>query len=599
MEPMDRRTFLSGLTSSLVTASAISLPALRASAAQYPPTAAQQAPASAAAGCWLDVCAPFVVEDPALNLSTEILLTAACFPGVEGFRDPQYTTEYQILLFDPRGREIPIGQSSRLVIPAMHPTVVNMGEVAGRKKFWGSAKVRLVPRGEQTTRAGDLFSAGFVRWKTPESMDNVHAHPAAASTLHGRFNYSMPFPPLYEYHCAFILFNPNDTESYGVVRVVDRMGQTVGQRAYKLRPRHTLAYSVADLKTADSPGEALTVGSTPAGKLRQGGVIVVTNDSEAVSFANTMIKGRRGATFSVEHPLHFQDSTVKPARESPYGPNRSFPAEALLYTPMLFSGRQFGGLELETRLYMSSSRWREEALWLMPFVTDERGMIVWVSNRDDQFPARVLPTEVSSQGLLRLTEFQSCRIDARGLPLPAGFSGGYGVATIPPTSHSLMKVEVRAANWDRVAFTHFRPGGHFHRRYREVTERGGVATDYIISGCQVRGSKENRQYDCLLALMNIEFEDERTGTPKLQLFGSSGLVAEKSLGEFPPLACRHFLVSELFPGLQTEPGHPLTIRMLDSNTMVVASALHIDYRRRDIALEHGSDRHSTYFDYKC
>jgi hypothetical protein len=353
------------------------------------------------------------------------------------------------------------------------------------------------------------------------------------------------------------------------------------------------------MKTADSPGEALAVGGAAEPRLRDGGVVVVTNDSEAVSFANTMIKGRRSAMFSVEHPLHFQDSSIKPARETPYGPNRSFPVEALLYTPMLFARRNFGGLELESRMYMSSSRWREEALWVMPFVTDERGMIVWVSNRDEQFPGRVMPTDVCSQGLLRLTEFQSCRIDARGLPLPAGFSGGYGLATIPPTSHALMKVEVRATNWGRVAFTHFRPGGHFHRRYREVTERGGVATDYIISGLQVRGTKDNRKYDCVLAMMNIEFEDERTGSPKLQLFGDKGLLAEKSLGEFPPLACRHYLMSELFPSLQTEPGRPLTIRMLDSNTMVVASALHIDYERRDIALEHGSDRHSTFFDYKC
>lgn len=126
-----------------------------------------------------------------------------------------------------------------------------------------------------------------------------------------------------------------------------------------------------------------------------------------------------------------------------------------------------------------------------------------------------------------------------------------------------------------------------------------MATDYIISGMQVRGRGEQRHRDTLLAVMNIEFADERTGAPRLQLFGGSGLVAEKQLAELPPLACRHYLMSELFPEVETEPGHPLTIRMLDSNTMVVASALHLDYDRRDLALEHGSDRHSTFADYKC
>ncbi|MBI3668441.1 MAG: hypothetical protein HY237_01465 [Acidobacteria bacterium] len=32
---------------------------------------------------------------------------------------------------------------------------------------------------------------------------------------------------------------------------------------------------------------------------------------------------------------------------------------------------------------------------------------------------------------------------------------------------------------------------------------------------------------------------------------------------------------------------------------LVSLALHMDYERRDIALEHGSDRHSTYQDFPC
>jgi hypothetical protein len=222
-----------------------------------------------------------------------------------------------------------------------------------------------------------------------------------------------------------------------------------------------------------------------------------------------------------------------------------------------------------------------------------------VSNRDERLAERVQPASATDQGVIRLTEFQSCRIDARDLPLPAGYSGGFGVACIPKTSHSLNKVEVRAVNWGRVAFTHFRPGGAVAKGYRQVEERGNLASDYLVTGAHILGSSGNRKRDCLLAIMNIEFEDDFTGTPKLQLFGPSGLLEERQLSDFPPLACRHLLLSELFPNAQSDPGHPFTVRMMVPNAMMVVSALHIDYERRDIALEHGSDRHSTFADFKC
>jgi hypothetical protein len=202
-------------------------------------------------------------------------------------------------------------------------------------------------------------------------------------------------------------------------------------------------------------------------------------------------------------------------------------------------------------------------------------------------------------GLVKLGEFQSCRIDTRALPLPAGFSGGFGVATIPKTSHSLLKVEVRANNWGRVAFTHFRPGGASAKAYRQVDDRGGLATDYIVTDVHVMGTAVKRQRDCLLALMNIEFEEERTGAPKLQLFGPTGLVVEKQLGDYPPLACRHLLVSELFPEAQSDAAHPYTIRMQVAGAMMIVSALHIDYEKWDFALVQGSDWHSTFQDFKC
>src|SRR5580700_1981883 len=110
------------------------------------------------------------------------------------------------------------------------------------------------------------------------------------------------------------------------------------------------------------------------------------------------MKGRKGDSFTVEHPLHFSaDAAVKPARETPYGPNRSFPASALLYTPLLCRGMRVGGLQLDSRLYLSSSRWVEEALWLMPFATTGDGQIAWVSNRDDGFTDRVAPPQLVEQ----------------------------------------------------------------------------------------------------------------------------------------------------------------------------------------------------------
>jgi hypothetical protein len=596
---LDRRAFLAGLTGSLAAAASVrSAPA--GSQQHYPydkPPAPQPVQLKS---CWLDVSAPFVIEDPSLGISTEILLTATCFPGVEGYRESGFGTEYRVELFDPQGREISVGSAGRLVIPAMRPKVLRIGELAGQKKFWGGARIRLAPSGpHQVTHAGDLFSAGFVRWNMPSNFDNVHAHPAAPAQMTGRFFYSMPFPSLDEYHCAFAVFNSNDEETAGVIRLYDAMGKTAVERRYKLAPHTAQLYTLGDLKEAASPAEALSMAPAPASAARRGGVVMMANDTEAVPYAYALMKRRAGSSFTVEHPLHFADRPVNPGRKSPYGANRSFPAEAFLYTPLLFSGARIGGLTLESRVYLSASRWREEWLWMMPFVSDARGMIAWVSNRDEKLPDRVIPSDVVEQGLVRLAEFQSCRLDARAMPLPEAFSGGFGVATIPPTSHSLNKVEVRAREWGRVAFTHFRPGGHFHKKYRAAADRGAVASDYIVSGLQVRGDKHNRKLDAVLAVMNIEFEDDNTGAPRIQLFGSSGVVAEKALGEFPPLAARHFLLSELFPNLQTEPGRPLTLRMLDAGAMTVVSVIHLDYQRRDLALEHGSDRHSTHGDFKC
>jgi hypothetical protein len=427
---IDRRAFLSCLAGPLL------------SAAVEPAPAATTTPA---APCRLDIAAPFIALDPSQNLSTSLLFTATCFQGIDGFRKPGFATDYQIELYDHKGREIALDNGGKVEITAMRPTLLDMGKLSGRDAFFGGAKVSVAPSPNQMPRAGDLFSAGFVRWDLPANFDNIHAHPAAPQQMIGKFNYTMPFPALSEYHVAFSLFNPADGECYGSLRVVDRMGRTVAQRDYSLHPHQTQLQTMADLKPADTPGEAWAITPLANAALRDGGTLVIRNDSPTVPFAYVFMKGRTGNSFTAEHPLHFQaDVPVKPARATPYGPNRSFPAQAMVYTPMLFKGLQVGDVKLESRLYLSASRWSEEALWMLPFVTTGEGNIAWVSNRDDRSADRIAPAALAVDGAVRLTEFQSCRIDSAALPLPDGFSGGFGAAAIPKTSHSLNKVEVRA-----------------------------------------------------------------------------------------------------------------------------------------------------------
>ena len=144
----DRRSFLASLAGSVLAGETVSAAA---------PPATQQSGA-----CWLDVAAPFVVVDPAQQLSTELLLTATCFPGIDGYKNSHYATEYQILLFDASGKEIKLENGGRLSIPALRPTLLSMKELSGRDAFVGGAKVRVAPSPHQVPRAGDLFSAGFV-----------------------------------------------------------------------------------------------------------------------------------------------------------------------------------------------------------------------------------------------------------------------------------------------------------------------------------------------------------------------------------------------------------------------------------------------------
>jgi hypothetical protein len=50
------------------------------------------------APCWLDVTAPFVIEDPALGIRSEIILTSDTFSGASGHADGADVTDYEIYL---------------------------------------------------------------------------------------------------------------------------------------------------------------------------------------------------------------------------------------------------------------------------------------------------------------------------------------------------------------------------------------------------------------------------------------------------------------------------------------------------------------------
>ena len=51
--------------------------------------------------------------------------------------------------------------------------------------------------------------------------------------------------------------------------------------------------------------------------------------------------------------------------------------------------------------------------------------------------------------------------------------------------------------------------------------------------------------------------------------------------------------------MESDPAHPFTVRMQVANAIMVVSTVHLDCERRDLALEHGSGRHSTFQDFKC
>lgn len=102
--------------------------------------------------------------------------------------------------------------------------------------------------------------------------------------------------------------------------------------------------------------------------------------------------------------------------------------------------------------------------------------------------------------------------------------------------------------------------------------------------------------DEVIGVINID-DKGLSGRPALEVFTSSGLLTRIDLGEVPPFACRHYLLSELSSG-KIGP-HDLNLRLVDERATLLMSVVHLDYVRHDLAMDHGSDRFSTFNDYSC
>ena len=600
MKTFDRRHFLSTISCSLA---AFAVNPLAPIGRPFVKQSDYQASTASNRSCWLDVCAPFVIEDAERGLHTEIILTSDTFAGARGHQDGADATDYEIYLYDASGRAIGAdGVTRRLTVPAMRTTVIAARElIAGtgreRQSFWGGMRIRLRPRCRQTMHASDLFSSAFNQWQSASSFDNVHANPDPLQLQNtDSYFYSMPFPSLADYDLVFSLFNPYDARSSGEMALYDPFGKKITTRRYDLRPRASLIFDLNSNQLTGDPQPPAVAEKTASKQNRHHGLLAVTNEQGSVkSFGYLMIKQNSGERFSVEHPIH--QGVFKPRPPVvPFDAQNQFKAKNVLYTPLLFHQKKIGknGLTLESRFYLGTGLPLEEAQWFYPFAVDGDGNAVWSALKDEKLSAS-LPSQ-TERGVIKLAAGQSCALDFKQLQLAPGFAGGLCVAVAPDTTHTLLKVEVRAQEWNAFAFTHFRPGLRSARTYQKAVQRGGLASDYIVSGARLVKTKSSVRMDEVIAVLNID-DQGLEARPVIELFGPRGLITRLPLGVIPPFACRHFLLSELLAGeAQYE---ALTLRLVDERATLLMSAVHLDHERRDLALDHGSDRFSTFLDYGC
>jgi len=582
MQRLERRRFLSIISHAI------------AGTALLPRLAYSNSPSS----CWLDVCAPFIIQDTSAGIESEIVLTSDNFIGARGYADGTDATEYQIYLYDSEGRPFGTdGVARRLTAPAMHTTVIPVRELVGSStSFWGGMRIRLQPKTRTPTHASDLFSSAFVRWKSNDSFTNVHANPDPLQWQRpDSFFYSMPFPPLAAYDCVYSIFNPYNEVSAGALTFYDQFGAKLKELPYELKP-HTSA--LIDLRSGDYTGEIkpffMTKRRDSNHALRggaNGGTIAVTNRSGTVkNFGYLLMKQSGGPKFSIEHPIH-QPPYKPSAARLPFDAQNRFKAQNILYTPLVFRTKKLGGITLESRFHLSSGAPVEEALWLNPFITDANGAVAWQTGNGTKLPDTI-PEQQIERDAIKLAGQQSCIFDCSHTALPKGFSGGLALAITPLTNHTLMKVEVVAVEWNATAFTHFRPGLASAHSYQKPQSRAGLATDYIVAGAALA----TKQRDEIVAVMNID-DKSVAGNPVLEVFSPDGLLARVRLGEVPAFSCRHYLLSELLS--ERIAARDLSLRLIDEQVTLLMSVLHVDYKRHDIAADHGSDRFSTFNEFTC
>src|SRR5262245_13388377 len=160
MKSLDRRGFFSAISCSLASFAMARLIPLRSQR-----SLTGEVPAPNTGLCWLDVCAPFIIEDAERGLRSEIILTSDTFAGPRGHEDGRDATDYEIYLYDAAGKVIGRdGVTRRMSAPAMRTTVIPISDLIGdTKSFWGGMRIRLRPQCRQAMHASDLFSSAFVR----------------------------------------------------------------------------------------------------------------------------------------------------------------------------------------------------------------------------------------------------------------------------------------------------------------------------------------------------------------------------------------------------------------------------------------------------
>jgi len=553
--------------------------------------------------CWLEVCAPFIVQDPTLGIESELVLTSDNFIGASGYSDGVDATEYQIFLYDSEGKLFgDNGSAKQLIVPAMQTTVLPIANLLpDNMSFWGGLKVRLKPRTRIPSHPSDLFSSAFIRWKTKDSFTNVHANPDPLQWQSPKsFFYSMPFPPLREYDCYYSLFNPYAERSIGRLVLYDPFGAALKEFSYDLKPHSSTLVDLQKGEFVPDTKECFSVKDRRSRQLRlrgseQGGTVAVTNAQDSVkNFGYLLIRQSHSQRFTIEHPIHQQPYNPLPITK-PFDSAGRFHAKNILYTPLVFNQKRIGGVTLSSRFHLSSGAPMEAALWLSPFITDGEGNVVWQMGPGMQAP-KTIPSRQIEHDAIKLPGQQSCLIDATELTLPKGFSGGLSLAISPLSNHMLMKVELRVLEWDSPAFTHFRPGLASARAYQKPPSRAGLATDYIGSGARLETRNNRMVRDEIVAVINID-DKNIAGNPTLEVFGKGGFISRVSLGTIPAFSCRHFLLSTLVSG--KIPTNDLSLRLLDEKSTLLMSVVHLDYDRRDIAADHGSDRFSTFSEFTC